>query len=352
VFVKDGSPVIESDLEKIGKECLDAPFIEKLYPLPDEVIFIQEYLNTLPKNFFTRLVRTKINAAREMVKFLDLSEQAEKMQYSFLNRIELFPMPKYKQSIYGKSVRLYCGSSIAALDRRLRRLFLSDSPEGDLKCAQLAIGSVLFDYPKIHKFLSDPKNNGDIWREIIPDYVEPEDFDFVKDQVKEATYSAQYTMPYNGVLFQLRDSLRPKFGDYSYSVASQIMQSWVFHEIFASVNIFIERLNNGLEVTDAFGRPYRISDKIDASSLMACVAQSYESKILYPAFEYVASKSQDSKRDLVRIILFQFDGFNIWVKDSRTREYYKRQISSKVNIGIKICENILNKIIPIKFEWK
>jgi len=353
VFIKDGSSANKSDLVRIEKECLDASLlVEKLYPLPDEVIFIQNYLNKLPSNFFTGLVKLKIYQARQMVKFLDLKEQAVKMQYAFLNSIERSPLPQYQQSLHGKSVRLYSGSSIAALTRKLRRFFLADSPEGDLKCAQLAIGSVLFDYPKIHEFLSDPKNNGDIWREIIPEWVDPEDFDFVKDHVKEATYSVQYTMERGAVYFILLGKLEPQFGYNSNVLASHILQHWVFQEMFECVGRFVERLNNGLEVTDAYGRIYRLSEKLNTGALMACVAQSYETKMLYPAFEYVASKSNGTKKDRIRIILFQFDGFNIWARDKKYLEFYKQEISDAVIKGIESCEHLLGKRIPIKFEWK
>lgn len=353
VFIKDGSSASKGDLIRIEKECLDASLnVEKLYPLPDEVIFIQNYMNNLPPNFFTRLVKSKIHQAREMVKFLGLSEQAEKMQYAFLNWIEIFPLPHYQQSLHGRSVRLYSGSSIAALTRELRRFFLSHSSEGDLKCAQLAIGSVLFDYPKIYEFLSDPKNNGDIWREIIPEWVDPEDFDFVKDHVKEATYSVQYTMERGAVYFILLSKLEPRFGYNSNVLASHILQHWVFREMFECVGRFVERLNYGLEVTDAYGRIYRLSEKLNAGALMACVAQSYETKILYPAFEYVASKSDGTKKDKVRIILFQFDGFNIWTRDARSAEFYKEEISKAVIKGIEACDKIAGKRIPIRFEWK
>jgi len=287
-----------------------------------------------------------------MVKFLDLEEQAVKMQYAFLNWIELFPMPHYQQSLHGKSVRQYSGSSIAALCRKLRRFFLSDSPEGDLKCAQLAIGSVLFGYPKIYEFLSDPKNKGDIWREIIPEWVNPEEFEFVKEHVKEATYSVQYTMEWNAVKHILLDKLKPCFGYNANVLCDQVMQSWVFREMFECVDRFVEKLNNGLEVKDAYGRSYRLSEKLNAGALMACVAQSYETKILYPAFEYVASKSDGTKKDKVRIILFQFDGFNIWTRDARSADYYKEKILKAVNKGIEDCEQIVGRRIPIKFEWK
>jgi hypothetical protein len=249
-------------------------------------------------------------------------------------------------------VRLYSGSSIAALSRELRRFFLSESPEGDLKCAQLAIGSVLFDYPNIYEFLSDPNNNGDIWREIIPDWVNPKDFEFVKDHVKEATYSVQYTMERGAVYFILLGKLKPRFGYNSNVLATSILQHWVFQEMFECVGRFVERLNNGLEVTDAYGRIYRLSETLNAGALMACVAQSYETKILYPAFEYVSSKSNGTKKDKVRIILFQFDGFNIWTRDVRSMDFYKEEISKAVTKGIEACDNILGKRIPIRFEWK
>lgn len=353
VFIKNGASARKSDLIRIEKECLEASLVvEKLYLLPYEAIFIQNYLNKLPSNYFSRLVRSKIDQAREMVKFLGLSEQAEKMQLGILRKIEHLPMPYYQQSLHGKSVRLYSGSSIGALTRELRRFFLSDSPEGDLKCAQLAIGSVLFDYPKIYEFLSDPKNNGDIWREIIPEWVEPENFEFVKEHVKEATYSVQYTMEWYAVKHILFDKLKPRFGYNTNVLCDQIMQSWVFQEMFECVDRFVDRLKNGLEVKDAYGRIYRLSEKINAGSLMACVAQSYETKILYPAFEYVASKSDGTKKDKVRIILFQFDGFNIWTRDTRSAKFYKEEILKAVIKGIEDCEQIAGKRIHIRFEWK
>ena len=353
VYIKNGASAKKSDLIKIEKECLDASLVvEKLYPLPDEAIFIQNYLNKLPSNYFSLLVRSKIDQAREIVKFLGLSEQAEKMQYAFLNWIELFPMPYYQQSLHGKSVRLYSGSSVAALSRKLRRFLFSECPEGDLKCAQLAIGSVLFDYPNIYGFLSDPKNKGDIWREIIPDWIQPEEFNFVKEQVKEATYSVQYTMERTAVYFQLVNKLKPEFGYNSNVLANQIMESWVFQEMFQCVNAFVKKLESGLEIDDAFGRIYKLSEKLNAGALMACVAQSYEAKILYPAFKYVFERSQKTKRDAVRIVLFQFDGFNIWVRDSRQLEFYKNEISEAVESGIADSERKLNKRFPIKFEWK
>lgn len=353
VFIKNGASAKKSDLIRIEKECLEASLVvEKLYPLPDEAIFIQNYLNKLPSNYFSRLVKSKIATARERVKFLGLSEDAVKMQLGILNSIEHFPMPHYQQSLHGKSVRLYSGSSIGALSRKLRRFFLSDSPEGDLKCAQLAIGSVLFDYPKIYEFLCDPKNNGDIWKVIIPEWVGPEDFEFVKEHVKEATYSVQYTMEWYAVKHILIDKLKPRFGYNSNVLCDQVMQSWVFREMFECVNRFVDRLNDGLEVKDAYGRIYRLSEKLNEGALMACVAQSYETKILYPAFEYVASKSDGTKKDKVRIILFQFDGFNIWTRDVRSVDYYKEEILKAVSEGIENCEQILGRKIPIRFEWK
>jgi len=353
VFIKNGATPTKSELKRVENESLSTPeFVNKLYPLPEEAIFIKNYLNTQHPNFFTRLIKSKIDTAREMVKFLDLTEHAKKMQISILDSVEKHPMPHYQQSFHGKSVRLYCGSSIAGLTREMRRFFLADCPEGDLKCAQLAIGSVLFDYPKIYEFLSEPQNEGDIWRQIIPSWVEPENFDFVKDHVKEGTYSTQYTMARGAVYHILVDRLKPRFGMYSEMLASQIMESWVFQEMFDCVDKFVARLNNGLEVYDAFGRIYRVSETLNAGALMACVAQSYETKILYPAFKYVDCKSKITKRDEVRIVLFQFDGFNISVRDSRRVEFYKKEISKEVERGIDDCKANLAKKIPIRFEWK
>jgi hypothetical protein len=343
---------IRRDQERI--ELHESGRVRKLEPVA-EVEKFRIYLNRQPMNATSKRIGKYFNEAIEKtVEIYRDTEQCEQAK-RLLQQLRRTKKNNYQYSATGRSVRLYQrGVSQGNINRNIRKILMPTQPECDIKCAQLAIGSVIFDFPKIYEFLSDVRNNHDIWKEILSD-ISPQDsmFYFIKSCAKTAIYAAMYLMERIRIYFMLVDELKKYLCiNEAKSRADEILDSWVFQEVFDRTNRFAQRLYNGEYVTDAFGREFRIENGVSAESLMACIAQSYEFKILYPAFQYLIDQEKEpAKKTQVRVELYQFDGFSLWCKDINRVEYYKREINKRVEEGLKEIR-VNERNIPTTIEWK
>jgi hypothetical protein len=356
IYPSTGKPAtnysIHRDQERI--ELHESGRAGPLEPIP-EVEKFRDYLNRQPMNATSKCIAKHLNEAMEKaVEIYGNTEQGEQTKRLLL-RLLLTKKNDYQYSASGRTPRLYArGASLTNINRDLRRTLMPSQPECDINCAQLAIGSVIFNFPKIYEFLSDVRNNHDIWKEILSD-ISPQDsmFYFIKSCAKTGVYAAMYLMERRKIYFMLVDKLKKYLSlNEAKSRADRILYSWVFQEVFERTNRFAQRLYSGESVTDAFGREFRIETGVSAESLMACIAQSYEFKILYPAFQYLMDQEKDpAKKTQVRVELYQFDGFSLWCKDSKRIEYYKKEIKKRVEEDLKDIR-VNERNIPTTIEWK
>ena len=316
------------------------------YQLPPEVNKIKDYLNKLPSNYFSSQVNENFDAA---VKFYLAYENVSTLpKYHILNRIKERPKPCYRETRKKKTTRLFAGNSLISVKSEVRKILLPDLLEFDLTCAQLAIGSVVIGYPKIKKYLRKPNSN--LWDNIIRKYKKSKYAKEIKNCIKKAVYSLQYGMSFHGMFNNLKSSLTEVNKDLEPIAYDITTNHWVFKEMKERLEIYTENLLKKGTVQDAFGRIFFVTEETIASD-MAVVAQSYETKLLLPIFEYFIEHKKTNKKEQARIALFQFDGFSLYVRDKERSQFWINQINQLIKEGVKNCV-VSKSTIPTSLALK
>ncbi|WP_263787565.1 hypothetical protein [Salinibacter grassmerensis] len=259
-----------------------------------------------------------------------------------LTAIDYDPVPRYKPSYFGNTVRVFTsGYSYCNINKKLRRTLQPDWIELDLASAQLAIVAHDWGLTEIEEFLQEEKS---IWQSL---------YDFMGwkghkggvpiEVAKPCLKKGLYAIVYGGGKPKTLEVMEEK---YSKGVGPSVSNKF-FSRIFS--HSFIEQLLREREsqiaqiedqgrATDTFGREIRLSSDTDALSVLAQLAQSKELKLLLPALDVAESELQraDEAGESPRfwIVLWQHDGFSIHVRDRSRRATYVERFQEAVNSAV------------------
>lgn len=311
-----------------------------------EATEILDYLNGLPPARFTSLVKRNLRMAVRTAKALP-SERSRERELKLLKAIAQQPKPYYKT--VPNSVRLYgLNPSLLRLEKGVRLALTDGWVHADLRAAQLAIIAKLWHCPKAVEIV---ESGNSIWS-LLHAHLGWKSADETKALLKESLYRIAFGAG--------DDSLRAFW--YSEGHANEFdlfMKNEIIAEVWSARERVKDRLNDEEVLTDAFGNKLVLDKNAklrrvpetaayytqsNALSLMAQQAQSYELRLIWPAFELAKSFGPNDRHGIV-ITSFLFDGFSFISKDSNDIEKWKGRLSEVIN------EQAVNLGIDTKLEF-
>ena len=294
---------------------------------------IQDYLNNLNPHLFTRAIKRNFDDALGAASYLGDSTVREE-QDRLLRSIETQPQPFYSATRAGNTVRLFSTDGMPNLQGGVRRALSQGWLEADLKCSQLAICAWLWKSEDINSFLRSRVN---VWNYLMDDMgIMPEDRKAAKRVTKEGLYSICYGMeecniPGMMALGFAKVGLNKNY--YRGFLKNSLIRTLI--DVREPQLKVLER-NGGAET--CYGKWCPVTDDRLARDVMAELAQAWEMKFIYPAFELARGA-----RDFT-ITLYQFDGFSVHF--TQKQDMWIKRISESVNGELKKY-NVLSYL-----EWE
>jgi len=316
VYLLDGSIHNRLNARRFRRQQREAA--GRLPTFCEHAEFIRTYMNTLPANLFTTKVQENFRSALKATFNLPDSPVRD-AQLRILRHINSQPQPFYFPSEKGHTVRLSTSEGIPNLKSNVRRALTKGWEEADLRCSQLAICASLWRIKEVTDFLATGKS---IWNRLF-DYLElrPEQRQLAKPILKKAIYSTCYGMEEPRVRGLTARDFAGEGMDKKLSPS--LLKEELFASLFNSRDIALEQIAEEGGGMTAYGRWLRITGEREPRDIMAEVAQSWEMKLIYPAFD-LARKTSD-----FTITLFQHDGIS--VQFTRRSEQWKRRIEESIN---------------------
>jgi hypothetical protein len=305
---------------------------ERIVPDCTHAEFIQRYLNQLPRNRFTKIINKNYQKA---FSFAVQSLQGEKLQRELriLRRILLQPQPFYSASSNGNTARLFTKGHIPDLKREVRKVLTHEWQDADLRCSQLSICAAHWNIKSIVSFLEDGEN---VWDYLFSFFDLPKDaLPTAKTIFKKALYSICYGMEEYRLSWCINEC--SGWTGLGRIIAARFLEIPFIRELLLAraIELFIVKLDRGAE--DCYGKWIQVTDEVQPRDILAQIAQSWEMKLIFPAFE-MAAKTEDFK-----IMLFQYDGFSVFFR--------RYEDACRRNIKAAIDANAQKLGIPTWLEW-
>lgn len=278
--------------------------------------FINNYLNALPSNLFSTIVTKNIICARNIALGLDnpIVVEAQERQ---LRSIDSQPQPFYFCS--DRTVRLFTRDSIATLQKDVRKALTRDWSEADLRHSQLAICARLWNIVEVEDFL---RSGGNFWATLMEDIgVVKADADKIKPILKKRLYSTCYGMELGSVKGLGAYAL--VCGGFDKKIIYRFLEHPLIEAVFRTREIELLRIAKVGGGFDAYNQWISVEGDRQPRDIMASVAQSWEMKLIFPAF-LLASQTRD-----FTITLFQHDGFSVNFR--RRKDLWKKRIENVIN---------------------
>jgi hypothetical protein len=264
-----------------------------------EALFIQQYLNSLPRNLFFKNFKRNYRKTLEFVteKFEGTERQRE---LRILRHVECQPQPFYGATPKENTVRLFSYAHIAQLRREVRKVFTQGWIEADLRCAQLAICARLWEVHSVLEFLYQ---NGNIWEYLYAHLRLPREFQqAAKPALKQAVYSVCYGMKQVRIRSLLARNLVKNGVNREY--AGGFLSIPFICDVLLAREEALQRVIGDGGARTCYGKTLQIAGDVQARDILAQLAQSWEMKLIYPAFALTAN------HPCCKIMLYQFDGFS------------------------------------------
>ncbi len=297
-----------------------------------EALFIQKYLNSLHRNLFTQNLRRNYQQALAFTieRFHGKQRQRE---LRILRHIECQPQPFYGATAKENTVRLFSYGHIPQLRSEVRKVFTKGWIEADLRCAQLAICARLW---KVHSVLEFLYQNGNIWEYLYAHLNIPKELQqAAKPPLKEGLYSICYGMESVRVPCLLARNLVKHGVNREY--ARQFLSVPLIRDVFSARQEALVRVIADDGAQTCYGKNLKITKELQARDILAQLAQCWEMKLIYPAFEVTAGNPYCT------IMVYQFDGFTAHF--TRRPEGWATRIKDAVDARAKEFG------IPTWLEW-
>ena len=337
VFLDDGSPFTPTraaDIRQMRRDVAAGLLISQGCAA---TIRVASYLNSQPSNRFAKLV-PRIPGARAII----LNSTNVDRQLDILNSIELNPQPIYGPGL--QSARVFgLGDNIMGLRRDARKYLTHDWHHADLRSCQLAVVARIWGIPEVQDFLLTRKS---IWPELLKWMGLQVADDHAKGVIKRAVYGVVYGQGRDG----RRELFQAELGDGS-KYRKRFDKHPLIHTMLEHRATIMGAIRMAGGIHDAFGRWLAVEQtivnprhpKTNIPSLMAIVAQSYETLLLLPALALAEEESKKKKPGMV-ITMWLHDGFAIDVSDSRNVDSWKRRLSTAVDASAEalgICSQLV-----------
>ncbi|MCS3750581.1 hypothetical protein GGQ19_001750 [Salinibacter ruber] len=342
--IKSVNPTSRSRVKK-KDEAKQEEWIRRALCIPQRHLL--EYLHEVGKGDRSSKFRPKdedLEHALRLATGTSKSIDARISALDQLSAIDRDPVPRYKPSYLGNTVRVFTsGYSYCNINKKLRQALQPDWIELDLASAQLAIVAHDWRVTEIEEFLRAGES---IWKSLY-DFMEWEDecsvpMEVAKPSLKKGLYAAIFGAGKSTI----RKEMYSTFVEGAFEVgivASQRFMDRIFsHPLVKQLlrereNQIAEIEDNG-KATDTFGREIRLSSDTDARSVLAQLAQAKELELLLPALDVAKSELHraDEAEESPRfwIVLWQHDGFSVHVRDQSRRDTYVKRFQEAVNSAV------------------
>lgn len=362
VFALDGKPVSSVALWRRRKIEREAALQSKpLCAIQDKLLI---YMNTLPSNQFTALVKYDYKAydaieviaeaKRKQIAVLeeprDRAREEQRLegflrvQRRTIHNFRVQPQPFYGVSERRKTTRLVNhATGLLTMKREARKAITGAAGwiECDLANAQLAVVATDWGIGEITDFLRSRRS---IWPELcswlgLP--LIPE----VKKVIKTFLYSLTYGMQESAAKGQVTQGLASLgfTSSTKESFGKRLCQHPLLQQLVARREAMVCQIMAEGQIYDCFNRQLSIdwSDKDvtprrQAFQLLSVCAQARELDLLKYVIE--AACAQDKRAPAWRIMLFQHDGFTISVTDRRKQRIEKVLAELEQLVAIRASE--------------
>jgi len=217
-----------------------------------------------------------------------------------LRYIECQPQPFYGASSKENTVRLFSYAHIPQLRREVRKVFTRGWIDADLRCAQLAICARFWNVPSVLQFLYDGR---DIWEFLYDELNIPQELRrAAKPALKEALYSLCFGMEEVRIRSLLARNLFKNGVNREY--ARRFLPIPLIRDVLVAREEALQQVMEDGGAQTCYGKVLQIGGELQPRDILAQVAQSWEMKLIYPAFLLTADNPY------CKIMLYQFDGFS------------------------------------------
>jgi hypothetical protein len=264
-----------------------------------EALFIQKYLNSLHPNLFSKNLKNNHRRALQFV--VETFNGAEReRELRILRHIECQPQPFYGATPKENTVRLFSYAHIPQLRREVRKVFTQGWIEADLRCAQLAICARLWEVRSVLEFLYQ---HGNIWEYLYAHLNIPKQFhQSAKPALKEALYSVCYGMEAVRIRSLLARNLVKNGVNREY--ARGFLPIPLIGDVLLAREEALQHVIADGGARTCYGKALEIAGELKARDILAQLAQSWEMKLIHPAFASTADNPY------CKVMLYQFDGFS------------------------------------------
>jgi hypothetical protein len=282
VWLSDGESCKHYEDYKIQQQIEKANSSKLMYPCPiaRELMIT---LNSLSAHTFTRAYNQNIDPVMGLVEGMDL-ESKQDARWK-LKQIRLQPIPIYHQT--ENSNRLQPSTSLARINKELRREFFSGCYITDLSHCQLSINSMLWKCDGLEETLQHPS----AWKLL------EEQIGIPKADIKKLIYPYVYNIYSSSQKITVEEWKIKAFLD-----------SDIVKKLIHSRDQFLKDSREIGFREDAFGNKV-IFRRGGENSFLSLLSQSYEMYLLEDIFKsYISCKDKNSSKSF-QILLYLFDGF-------------------------------------------
>ena len=326
----DGTPYSAGKQRAIRQE--QKQVAAKKPGLCDDARAIQEYLNALPQNLFSRAMERNLDSALAVARQCDNPIVARE-QLRLLRHIESQPVPFYGASKDGDTVRLFSSGAIPNLQSTVRRALTCDWQEADLRCAQLAICARLWQVPELQSFLA---SGADFWSHVLAEMNVPlSEWPTAKRAVKTSLYSICFGMEKHHLPGSI--ALRFARANLDKELSARFLAVQLVQTLIRARGEALAGIDANGGASTPYGKWCPVTPTRAARGVMAEIAQAWEMKLIAPLFKLAGETKEFT------IALYQFDG--VTVHFTRRERRWKERLTAIVR------EQAEREGIQTRLEW-
>lgn len=312
--------------------------------MPPLATKFQDYLNSLPPNIFTKMLKHK-GETYDYIHRKDsdgnyvLTEEQRYLLALHLHSIEERPQPIYVGSRQRNTIRLFeMYMGLQGVHSDLRKILTQDWVELDLQNAHLAIVAKLWNIPTVKEYLITGQS---IWESLLPHMDVPIEDKLSKSTIKTFLYGCVYGM-----------SKKTLETDMIALLGKDKHQKFISHPVISAVLKAraqrIKEIRNRGGVDTYLGERihvirYKNEDNQWEDNLLTILSQEaseFEMLLLEPILDL----SIESKQEF-HMTLYQFDGVSLHFRNSSKKESHLKRIKKAVDKRAKELDILTTLII-------
>ncbi len=379
VHVATGRPVRSDDGRRLRERALRAAAAKLVRDTPPETAELVDYLHGRPVRFYTeRVGRSHTGLLTTARKTRD--DEVRQAELRAVRGLRVQPVPVYTTTARTQRVVPH-GAGLATAPSWVRRAVLDDGVELDMASAQLALVAALWDVPPVRDFLAEALGDGPSYWEAVSDWLHGEfpggtyrpdrHADRLKGLLKTATYGICFGMTERNVARwgnprrmgpkkkaqRGRDLvwLRRAFGAPALEVGARLLGHPLVAALLEARERRLAEIEGAGELTDVFGRTYRLGDRlggknVTARSALAAEAQGAEHFVMLRVARPFLDEDERARRARddgrraypeAEVVLWQSDGFTLRLRQPDRLGLWQQRAEDGLQRGCRELEALV-----------